>query len=80
MIQKGISKSVFEDFLDEFEYEEEFDNALKMGIKKLNLLSNEEDIFKKKQKLINYLAYRGFSFDVINDVLREILWWLLYIC
>ena len=73
MIQKGVSKSVFEDFLDEFEYEEEFDNALKMGIKKLNLLSNEEDIFKKKQKLINYLAYRGFSFDVINDVLREIL-------
>lgn len=73
LIQKGISKSVFEDFLDEFEYEEEFDNALKMGIKKLNLLSNEEDIFKKKQKLIDYLAYRGFSFDVINDVLREIL-------
>ena len=73
LIQKGISKSVFEDFLDEFEYEEEFDNALKMGIKKLNLLSNEEDIFKKKQKLINYLAYRGFSFDCINDVLREFL-------
>jgi recX family len=73
LIQKGVSKSVFENFLDEFEYEEEFDNALKMGIKKLNLLSNEEDIFKKKQKLINYLAYRGFSFDVINDVLREIL-------
>ena len=73
LIQKGVSKSVFEDFLDEFEYEEEFDNALKMGIKKLNLLSNEEDVFKKKQKLINYLAYRGFSFDCINDVLREIL-------
>ena len=73
LIQKGVSKSVFENFLDEFEYEEEFDNALKMGIKKLTLLSNEEDIFKKKQKLINYLAYRGFSFDVINDVLREIL-------
>ena len=52
-------------FLDEFEYEEEFDNALKMGIKKLRLLSNEEDVFKKKQKLLNYLAYRGFSFDVI---------------
>lgn len=73
LIQKGVSKSVFEDYLDEFEYEEEFDNALKMGIKKLNLLSNEDDNFKKKQKLINYLAYRGFSFDVINDVLREIL-------
>lgn len=73
LIQKGISKNIFEDFLDEFEYDDEFDNALKMGIKKLNLLSNEEDNFKKKQKIINYLAYRGFGFDVINDVLREIL-------
>lgn len=73
LIQKGISKNIFEDFLDEFEYNDEFDNALKMGIKKLNLLSNEEDNFKKKQKIINYLAYRGFGFDVINDVLREIL-------
>lgn len=73
LIQKGVSKNIFEDFLDEFEYDDEFDNALKMGIKKLNLLSNEEDNFKKKQKIINYLAYRGFGFDVINDVLREIL-------
>ncbi len=73
LIQKGISKNIFEGFLNEFEYEEEFDNALKMGIKKLELLSNEEDNFKKKQKIINYLAYRGFGFDVINDVLKEIL-------
>lgn len=74
LIQKGISKNIFEGFLNEFEYDEEFDNALKMGIKKLELLSNEEDNFKKKQKIINYLAYRGFGFDVINDVLKEILW------
>ena len=73
LIQKGVSKNIFEDFLDEFEYDEEFDNALKMGIKKLELLSNEEDNFKKKQKIINYLTYRGFGFDVINDVLKEIL-------
>ena len=73
LIQKGISKNIFEDFLNEFEYDEEFDNALKMGIKRLNLLSNEEDNFKKKQKIINYLTYRGFGFDVINDVLKEIL-------
>ena len=73
LIQKGISKNIFGDFLNEFEYDEEFDNALKMGIKKLELLSNEEDNFKKKQKIINYLTYRGFGFDVINDVLKEIL-------
>ena len=73
LIQKGISKNIFEGFLNEFEYDEEFDNALKMGIKKLELLSNEEDNYKKKQKIINYLTYRGFGFDVINDVLKEIL-------
>ena len=73
LIQKGISKNIFEGFLNEFEYDEEFDNALKMGIEKLELLSNEEDNYKKKQKIINYLTYRGFGFDVINDVLKEIL-------
>ncbi|EGV10046.1 regulatory protein RecX-like protein [Parvimonas sp. oral taxon 393 str. F0440] len=51
LIQKGVSKNIFEDFLDEFEYDDEFDNALKMGIKKLNLLSNEEDNFKKSKRL-----------------------------
>ena len=70
LIQKGISKNIFEDFLNEFEYDEEFDNALKMGIKKLELLSNEEDNFKKKQKIINYLTYRGFGFYVIIDFLK----------
>ena len=66
LIQKEISKNIFEDFLNEFEYDEEFDNALKMGIKKLELLSNEENNFKKKQKIINYLTYRSFGFDEIG--------------
>lgn len=71
LIQKGISSNIFEEFLSDFD--EEYENALNMGIKKLDLLRNELDIYKKKQKIINYLAYRGFSFDVINKVLEEIL-------
>ena len=66
LIQKGISKNIFEDFLNEFEYDEEFDNALKMGIKKLELLSNEEDNFKKKQKIINYLTL--FNVQIIGNI------------
>lgn len=71
LIQKGISKQIIDEFI--FDEDNEFENALKMGIKKLNLLKNEENIFKKKQKIINYLAYRGFSFDIIQKVLGEIL-------
>lgn len=73
LIQKGISKNIFEDFLDNFEYEDEFYNALKMAEKKLSLLSNEDDKLKKRSKITNYLLYRGFSFDIIKDVLKEIL-------
>lgn len=71
LIQKGISKQIIDEFI--FDEDNEFENALKMGIKKLNLLKNEENRFKKKQKIINYLAYRGFSFDIIQKVLGEIL-------
>lgn len=71
LIQKGISKQIIDEFI--FDEDNEFENALKMGIKKLNLLKNEENRFKKKQKIINYLAYRGFSFDIIQKVLGEII-------
>ena len=71
LIQKGISKQIIDEFI--FDEDNEFENALKMGVKKLNLLKNEENRFKKKQKIINYLAYRGFSFDIIQKVLGEIL-------
>lgn len=73
LIQRGISSFVFQDLLDKLDFDDEFENALKLGIKKLKLLKNEDNLFKKKQKLINYLAYRGFSFEIINRVLEEIL-------
>ncbi|MCI5997837.1 MAG: regulatory protein RecX [Peptoniphilaceae bacterium] len=73
LIQRGVSSFVFQDLLDNLDFDDEFENALKLGIKKLKLLKNEDNLFKKKQKLINYLAYRGFGFEIINRVLEEIL-------
>lgn len=73
LIQKGIEKNIIDEFIFDVDDDFEFSNALNVGIKKLNLLENEKDKFKKKQKIINYLAYRGFSFDIIQKVLGEIL-------
>lgn len=73
LIQKGIERKIIDEFIFDFDEEIDFKNAKDMGEKKLNLLRNETDEFKKKQKIINYLAYRGFSFDIIQKVLGEIL-------
>lgn len=71
LIQKGISKEIIDEFI--FDLDSEFKNAKNMAIKKLKLLATEENEFRKKQKIINYLSYKGFSFDIIQKVLGEIL-------
>lgn len=40
--------------------------------RKKNKLIKEENLFKRKKKLINYLLYRGFETDLILKVLTDI--------
>ena len=51
-------------------------NALKVGERKLRVLDREPDYRKKKEKLLRFLANRGFSssicYDTANQLLREI--------
>ena len=73
LLNKGISSKILNELLLDIDDDKEYVNALNMGIKKLRVLQSEDDKVRKKTKLINYLAYRGFSFDVINRVVRELL-------
>ncbi len=40
--------------------------------KKYELLTSERDSFKKQQKIKSYLAYKGYEFDLIQDVLQQL--------
>lgn len=56
--------------IDEFDYV----NCLKtMAIKKLSLLK-EQNSYKKKNKLITYLISKGFEFELVYKVIKELNW------
>lgn len=69
---KGVREADYIDFLEEVDEDIEFSNALELATKKLNNIY-EDDENKVRRKLFSYLSYRGFNFDVINRVLREIM-------
>ena len=48
-------------------------NARKVGENKLRLLEREHDFRKKKEKLLRFLAGRGFSSSVCYDVAAQLL-------
>lgn len=72
LYQKGVKEIDYIDFLEEVDGDIEFNNALELATKKLNSIY-EDDEFKIKRKIFSYLSYRGFDYDVINRVLREII-------
>jgi regulatory protein len=71
--KKGIDKAIIEKVIAKtFEDDAEFVAAIKAGKKKLKLIK-EPNAAKKKQKLYQFLTQRGFSAEVIQRVIEEIL-------
>lgn len=66
---KGISEDIIENTLGTAEEEKEL--AKRAALKKFRHLPEKEpEAFKKK--LFSHLAYRGFTYDTINTVVREL--------
>jgi regulatory protein len=69
LFKKGISKEIIEEVL--FSEKEELCLAKKAGLKKLKAYQNLEP-YQWQQKMIGFLARRGFSWETIKNVLEEI--------
>jgi regulatory protein len=71
--KKGIPKSIIEKVIAKVYGDvSEQDHAVKAGKKKLRTIKTD-DVSKKRQKLYQFLAQRGFSADVIRRVMEELL-------
>ena len=70
--QKGIESSIIENTVSLIDDDTEYKNALYFAEKKIRSIS-DEDIYKVKRKLISALSYRGFSYDIIQKVTKEVL-------
>ena len=69
--QRNISKYNIAVALKEIEDEAYHDKIKFLALKKYELLS-EKDIYKKKQKLINFLLRKGYENYLVYDVVKEI--------
>ena len=71
LYNKGIEKSIIETAIDDIDTDKEFENALYLGKKRYERLKNE-DSRKAYQKIGNHLAYKGFNYDIIKNVLNKL--------
>lgn len=68
---KRIDKRMIEQELQKIDDELYFDCIISL-LEKKNKLTTEKDIWKKKAKLIRYVASRGFELEFIQDCLKRI--------
>ena len=72
LYNKGISASDIQDAISQIDPDEEYENAKYLAEKRLKRLK-DEDKNKINQKIYQHLAYKGFNYDIIKRVLRELL-------
>lgn len=67
--QKGISKIIVDGIKSEMDERSTASQIAKKKLEKMNRLLSQEE---KKKKIIPYLARRGFSWDVIREIIEKI--------
>lgn len=72
--QKGINKELIDDSLSKFESIKnvDIDSARKLAQKKLDFHRNLEPE-KAREKVLNYLLRKGFSYEVAKDALKSLI-------
>lgn len=70
--KKGISKEIIEEIAPQFSSSFEFEGALKAARKKLSSYQKLPSL-EFRQKMTAFLARRGFSWEVIKEVIDEVL-------
>ncbi len=73
LFKKGIDSNIIDKVISsEVKDDEEYKNALFLGKKKLKTIK-DSDKRKVYGKLSRHLAYKGFSFEIVNKVVRELM-------
>lgn len=73
LYKKGIDKDTIEELIEEsYDYDEEYEMAYAVAIKKYNLIKNEDknSIYRK---LYSLLGRKGYAFEIINKVVKNVI-------
>ncbi len=74
LLRKGIAKDLIEEILQDktVETETDLDKARKLAIKRIERYKNEEPQ-KKYEKMVRFLASKGFDWDTIKEVVDQLI-------
>ncbi len=70
LFKKGVDRETIKRSLKKYSREDETDWAKKLLEKKISRYKNLPEQ-KQRKKLSNLLAHRGFSWDIVNEVVKE---------
>lgn len=72
LYKKGIDRKYTDDLIDSIDEDKELENARYLAKKRLERLKDQNKNVLKR-KLYQHLSYKGFGYDVVNKVIRELL-------
>jgi len=67
----GIDNEIIQQITEEYDYDKEYENALKLAGKLLLKHKKEEDLYKRKQKISASMARAGYDWGTIQSALNE---------
>lgn len=72
LLQKGVPRDIIDANLVDIDQDELYETAKVLAERKYRSLQKEPDMNKRVQKLVSFLAYRGYSSSVAYQVAKEI--------
>jgi regulatory protein len=72
LFQKQIDKKIIELGLKNIDQEIYWDNLVALATRKSSEIKSKENLWKAKQKVMIYLASKGYEQDLIYDAVNEI--------
>ena len=66
-----IAPDIIQEIIENYDYDKEYENALRMAEKLYKKNANVEDGYKKKQKISSAMARAGFDWDTIKSAMNE---------
>jgi regulatory protein len=70
---KGINKEIIDEVVEEIcEEETELSQAIELAEKKARTLSSKDDFYKQRQKLLQHLVRKGYSFEIAGQAIKRV--------
>lgn len=74
LMQKGINKEIIDEELCKLNQDNEKNAAFNIAKKKFDIIKKKEsDNYKISGKLYRYLVSKGYGYDVVSDVVKEVM-------